>query len=43
VGALAGIKFGMGGINREFYVIEDFDKLIQLDSQLYNKSSCKYF
>jgi ADP-ribosylglycohydrolase len=43
VGALSGIKFGIGGISKEFYVVEDFDKLIQLDSQLYNKSSCKYF
>lgn len=43
VGALFGSKLGMQGISQEFYSIEDFDKLVQLDSQLYNRSSESFF
>jgi ADP-ribosylglycohydrolase len=39
VGALFGAKLGMQGIDRSFYVVEDFDRLVQLDNQLYNRSS----
>lgn len=39
VGALFGAKLGMKGIDRFFYNIENFDKLVKLDSQLYNRSS----
>lgn len=39
VGALFGAKLGMQGIDRSFYTVEDFDRLVQLDSQLYNRSS----
>lgn len=39
VGALFGAKLGMKGIDRSFYAVEDFDRLVQLDSQLYNRSN----
>jgi ADP-ribosylglycohydrolase len=39
VGALFGAKLGMKGIDRSFYTVEDFDRLVQLDSQLYNRSN----
>lgn len=43
VGALFGAKYGMKGINKSFYSVEDFDKLVELDSQLYNRSSQSFF
>jgi ADP-ribosyl-[dinitrogen reductase] hydrolase len=42
VGGLFGAKLGMKAIDRSFYTVEDFDRLIQLDSQLYNRSNDSY-
>ena len=39
VGALFGAQLGMQGIDCPFYVVEDFDRLVQLDNQLYNRSN----
>jgi ADP-ribosyl-[dinitrogen reductase] hydrolase len=43
VGALFGARLGMQGISDEFYSVEDFDKLLLLDNQLYNKSVNDFF
>ena len=43
VGALFGAKLGMKAIDPSFYVVEDFDKLVRLDSQLYNRSDKTFF
>lgn len=43
VGALFGAKLGMKAIDRSFYSVEDFDRLVELDSQLYNRSSKLFF
>lgn len=43
VGGLIGAKLGMKAIDDSFYSIEDFHKLIVLDSQLYNRSSYNFF
>jgi ADP-ribosylglycohydrolase len=43
VGALFGAKYGMKAIDPAFYAVEDFDKLIALDSQLYNRSGQTFF
>lgn len=43
VGALFGAKFSMKGIDKSFYSVEDFDKLVELDSQLYNRSNTTFF
>jgi len=43
VGALFGAKLGMKAIDRSFYSVEDFDKLVELDSQLYNRSDKQFF
>ena len=44
VGALFGAKNGIKGIDKQFYSsIEDFDKLVELDSQLYNRTSYSFF
>ncbi len=43
VGALFGAKLGMKGIDRSFYSVENFDRLIELDSQLYNRSNSSFF
>lgn len=43
VGALFGAKLGMKAIDRSFYSVEDFDRLVQLDSQLYNRSDKVFF
>lgn len=43
VGALFGAKLGMGGINSDFYSVEDFDKLVALDSKLFNRSGTSFF
>jgi ADP-ribosyl-[dinitrogen reductase] hydrolase len=43
VGALFGAELGMNGIGAEFYSVEDFDKLVKLDSQLYNRSNDSFF
>ena len=40
VGALFGAKFGMKGINRDLIrSVEESDRLVELDSQLYNRSN----
>lgn len=39
VGGLFGAKLGMKAIDHSFYTVEDFDRLVQLDSQLYNRSN----
>jgi ADP-ribosylglycohydrolase len=43
VGALFGARDGIKKIDRKFYSVEDFDKLIELDSQLYNRSNSLFF
>lgn len=43
VGALFGARLGMDGISDDFYSVEDFDKIVRLDYQLYNKSSNDLF
>lgn len=43
VGALFGAKSGLKGIDKSFHAVEDFDKLIALDSMLYNRSKSSYF
>lgn len=43
VGALFGAKLGMKCIDKDFSSVEDFDKLVVLDSQLYNRSSYSFF
>jgi ADP-ribosyl-[dinitrogen reductase] hydrolase len=43
VGGLFGAKLGMKAIDQSFYSVEDFDKLVRLDSQLYNRSSSSFF
>lgn len=37
VGAIFGARLGLAGISKKFYSVENFDKLVHLDSQLYNK------
>lgn len=39
VGGLFGAKLGMKAIDPTFYGVEDFDRLVELDSQLYNRSN----
>jgi ADP-ribosyl-[dinitrogen reductase] hydrolase len=39
VGGLFGTKLGMKSIDPTFYGVEDFDRLVELDSQLYNRSN----
>lgn len=39
VGALFGAQLGMKAIDPSFYSVEDFDRLVELDSQLYNRSN----
>jgi ADP-ribosyl-[dinitrogen reductase] hydrolase len=43
VGALFGAKLGIKAIDKRFYAVEDFDKLVELDSQLYNRSDSLFF
>ncbi len=44
VGGLFGAKLGMKGIDRSIAQgVEDYDKLVTLDSQLYNRSSSSFF
>ncbi len=43
VGALFGAELGLKGIDKDFYSVEDFDRLIELDSQLYNRTSYLFF
>jgi len=43
VGALFGAKYGMKTIDRSFYKVEDFNRLVELDSQLYNRSAQSFF
>jgi hypothetical protein len=34
---------GIQGIDRSLRTVEDFDRLIELDSQLYNRTSFSFF
>lgn len=43
VGALFGAKTGIKGIDRSLHSIENFDRLIELDSKLYNRTSYSFF
>jgi len=43
VGALFGAQLGMKAIDPQFYSVEQFDRLIELDSQLYNRSGDSFF
>lgn len=43
VGALFGARDGIKAIDKSFYQVEDFDKLVELDSQLYNRSTKSFF
>lgn len=44
VGALFGAKFGLKCIDENIArAVEDYDRLIELDSQLYNRSSTSFF
>ena len=43
VGALFGAMVGVQGISKDYYVVEDFNKLLELDSQLYNRTSYSFF
>lgn len=42
VGALFGAKLGMKNIDKKFYSVEDFDLLVKMDSQLYNRSNTEF-
>lgn len=43
LGALIGARDGIKAIDKSFYKVEDFDKLVELDSQLYNRSAQPFF
>lgn len=43
VGALIGARDGMKVIDRSFYSVEDFDQLVALDSQLFNRTAYNFF
>lgn len=43
VGGLLGAKLGMKAIDKQFYGVEQFDRLVSLDSQLYNRSGNSFF
>lgn len=43
VGALFGAARGMDGIDKSFYLVEDFDKLVSLDRQLYSRGDNNNF
>ena len=43
VGGLFGARDGMKAIDKSFYSVEDFAKIVELDSQLYNRSGQKFF
>lgn len=43
VGALFGAKLGMEAINGAFYLVEDFDRIVGLDRQLFNRTRNAYF
>lgn len=43
VGSLFGAKSGLKDIDKSFFVVEDFDKIVTLDSMLYNKSNSSFF
>lgn len=42
VGALFGAKNGMKAIDPKLYSVEDFDLLVKMDSQLYNRSNTEF-
>ena len=42
VGALFGAKLGMKAIDKKFYSVEDFELLVTMDSQLYNRSNTEF-
>lgn len=43
VGGLFGAKLGIDAIDKAFHVVEDFDKLVELDSKLYNRAGQALF
>lgn len=43
VGALYGAKVGLKGIENKFHAVENFDKLLVLDSQLFSRNPEKLF
>lgn len=43
VGALFGAKLGKAGISEDYYSVENFDKLVDLDTKLYNRSTNLFF
>ena len=43
VGALFGAKLGMKAIDEDFYSVEDFDRIIGLDAQLFTRTRNSYF
>lgn len=43
LGALIGARDGIKVIDKYFHKVESFDKLVELDSQLYNRSSQTFF
>jgi len=43
VGALFGAKNGLKGIDQKFFVVENFDRLLQLDKQLFDRSNLMFF
>lgn len=43
VGALSGAQYGLKGIDKRFYSVEDFDKLLGLDSKLFNRTDHAFF
>jgi ADP-ribosylglycohydrolase len=43
VGALFAAKNGLNDIDKKFFVVENFDKLLMLDRQLFDKSNLMFF
>lgn len=43
VGALFGARDGIKNINRKFFAVEDYDKLLQLDKLLFNRTNNSLF
>lgn len=43
VGGLFGAKLGITAIDKSFHTVEDFDRLVELDSKLYNRSGKNLF
>ena len=43
VGAMFGAQNGLAGIDKKFYKVENFDRLVALDRQLFDKSNLMFF